>query len=302
MKHLNGIIKLKTYKHIWHLNIKTGVCEIYDRSFYPLGFLALISKKLSIFGKDKKLLINPSLFYDAGTSHGQEFVSENDIKLQKGRAKTFNSLLKMWGIKTKEKSILDLSGGNGIFIEHFKKMGAKSVTHTEFSKDAVNYASEELNIPSSLYDINSNSLKDLFKEKFDIIMLRGCIEFCDNFENLLKQLRDVTNKNSIVVLTFINPTLGAALRTQFDQYNVRVCRPPETVKNQFENTGFKNILDTEMFLYDRNYAFQHVKGRLAIFYIFYLALNLFALRKHGYPKDFHALDCKCSVMAFKRSF
>ena len=295
------IIRIKTYKHIWHVDINTGVSVILDRPFYPLGFLAYLSKKLAIFGKSKKIIDDPSSIYDANTSFGQEFVSENDIKLQSERAKIFHSLLKMWDIKTEGKSILDLSGGNGVFVNEFKKMGARSVAHTEFSRDAVRYAKENLKINSSLYDINSDTLKNLFEEKFDIIMLRGCIEFCDNFKQFSEQLVEISHKNTIVILTFINPTLGVALRTQFDQYNVRVCRPPETVDMILREQGFKGFLDTEMFLYDRNYAYQHVKGRLALFYIFYLALNLFTLRKHQYPRDFHSLDCKCSVMAFKKS-
>ena len=69
------------------------------------------------------------------TLFGQEFVSEMTSNIRESQ--NFSLTPKNVGHQNRRKLILDLSGGNGVFINEFKKMGARSVAHTEFSRDAV---------------------------------------------------------------------------------------------------------------------------------------------------------------------
>ena len=131
-------------------------------------------------------------------------------------------------------------------------------------------------------------------------MLRGCIEFCDDLSNLVKELKLITHKNSFVVLNFIDPTLGVALRTMFDQYNVRVCRPPDIVQKYFTKNDFVTKKNTEIFLFDRNFAYQRLIWPSTPFYIYYLILALFKIHKYKYPRDFHSLDCKAALLILNR--
>tara|TARA_B100001093_G_C25983334_1_gene658386 strand:- start:121 stop:519 length:399 start_codon:yes stop_codon:yes gene_type:complete len=127
-------------------------------------------------------------------------------------------------------------------------------------------------------------------------MLRGCIEFCNDLIPLIKELKLISHQNSIIILTYIIPTLGAALRTMFDQYNVKVCRPTKVIENDFSSCDYKTKINSEIFLFDRNYSYQRLVWPYTPFYIYYLILAIFRIHKHNYPHDFHSLDCKTGLL------
>ena len=288
-------MKIKTYKHNWNYNLSNGVTTIKSRKKYPLSFLSFFSKKFNILSRNKEIEKDPSIIYEY-------FVSKKDISVQTDRANAFSNILKRYGIDFNGKTILDISGGNGVFVKQFLKFGAKSVTNTEYSKDAVNFSKKTLKINSFEYDINVDKLSSVLKnEKFDIIMLRGCIEFCEDLIPLTKELKLISHQNSIIIFSFIIPTLGAALRTQFDQYNVKVCRPAKFIEQHFSKNDFETKINSEIFLFDRNYAYQKLKWPYTPFYIYYLILALFKVHKNNYPNDFHSLDCKTGLLILNRS-
>ncbi len=300
----NSNITITTYKHLWSVNLQTGVASISPRGNYPLSFLSLLSKKFSFLARDKKIDDEPSLIYedDPDIAVGaQKFTTPIDITVQENRADIFADIMQRNGISFNGKSVLDISGGSGVFVKQLLKHGAVSVCNTEFSQGSVNYGKEVLGIPAFHYDLNKDKLSAVLGEerKFDVVMLRGCIEFCDDLDKLISELKLITHKDSIIILTFIDPTLGVALRTQFDQYNVKVCRPAAVVNQSFNGSGFTNLFNTEMFLFERNYAYMHLRWPFSVFYVFYLISGLRTLHKHKYPLDFHALDAKCALVAFK---
>jgi 2-polyprenyl-3-methyl-5-hydroxy-6-metoxy-1,4-benzoquinol methylase len=298
-------LKIITYKSEWHYNVKNGVATIVPRNTYPLRILGKLSKRFAIFEKNKEVEKNPSLIYENLKNYkngAQNFCTNKDLKLQKNRARCFAKILSQNNISLKNKSILDISGGSGMFVKTLQEFGACKTSMTEFSQAAVEYSKNNLKIPSYYFDLQKHSLLEIFpkKTKFDIIMLRGCIEFCIDLNKLAKEVSQISHKNTILVLTFINPTLGVALRTSFDQYNVKICRPPELTKKIFNRNGFNIAVNSEIFLFDRNYAFHHLKSPLYIFYIYYLWRNLVKIRKAKYSRDFHALDCKCAFQIYRR--
>lgn len=300
----NRTITITTYKHQWALDLQNGVATIHPRKRYPLGFLRAFSKKFSFLAVDRKIENDPSVIYedDPDIAVGaQKFTTPIDIEVQENRADVFAALLKRYGIDISGKSVLDISGGSGVFVKRLLHHGAISVSNTEFSMGSVKYGKEVLGIPAYYYDLNSDKLSQVIAAdaKYDVVMLRGCIEFCDNLDQLIDELKIITHKESILVLTFIDPTLGVALRTQFDQYNVKICRPAVVVNEAFHKKGYTNLIDSEMFLFERNYAYMHLRGPFSLFYVWYLIFGLIKLRKHNYPRDFHALDAKCALVAYK---
>ena len=297
-------LTIKTYKSIWDLDLNSGIASVKSRKRYPLQFFSKMHRKLRILGKDTKIENDPSLIYESTDDYAggqQNFCSVDDINVQAHRADIFCEILKGYNISLLNQSILDISGGSGVFVKRLLNHGAKEVMNTEFSKLAVQYSRSQLGIPAVHYDINKDKLVDLTNgKKFDVILLRGCIEFCDDLDQLSKDLSEVTHENSIVILTFIHPTLGVALRTSFDQYNVKYCRPSSSVASYFENNGYISLVNSEIFLFDRNYAFAHLKWPFFPFYVFYLIKALWKLKQYNYPLDFHALDSKCPLLILKR--
>ncbi len=266
----------------------------------------LFSNRFSILSKDERVVEDSSLIYQNLESYKggtQNFTELEDITVQKSRADHFHKILKSHDLEFKDKTVLDVSGGSGVFVKQLQSYGALETWNTEYSKPAVEYSKRVLGIPAFHYDLNQHKLSSIIEkdQKFDIIMLRGCIEFCENLGDLAQDLLNVTHAHSKIILTFIDPTLGASLRTQFDDHNIKECRPPNIVKKVFSSVGFNTKVETEMFLFDRNYAFKHLKWPYSPFYIYYLILALYKLHKYGYPFDFHCLDCKCALLVLERT-
>ena len=289
-------MEFKTYKHRWTLDKSNGSVKIRERSFYPLAWLGwltnLLEKKFRVnFRKDNRIVKDSGEQYDY-------FTNPEDINIQSERADIFAEILNKENFNISDKSLLDISGGNGVFAKRFLKHGAGSVAITEFNKDSVEYTKNNLGIPAFYFDLNNHKISDLIDKKFDVIMLRGCIEFCNDLSALTKDLKKISHKNTIVIVTFIVPTLGAALRTQFDQYNVLKLRQIDTVENIFSSNEWEVKSNTEMFLFSRNYAFDHLTSSLNWFYLLYAFFILRKLNKNHNPFEFHALDCKCQLMLF----
>lgn len=142
-----------------------------------------------------------------------------------------------------------------------------------------------------VFDINKGKLRGILPDDYDVVLLRGCIEFCTDLKSFIDNLRDILQPGSIVLYTMIIPTLGAALRTQFDQYNVLRLRQPSVMSEEHQRKGFECIYNEDIFLHNRVYPYEHLRNKKSLFYLYYLAPALYRLRKaQNYP--FHTLDCR----------
>ena len=130
-------------------------------------------------------------------------------------------------------------------------------------------------------------------------MLRGCIEFSNNLPALIAQLDLILNDSGKILITFIEPTLGSVLRTQFDEYNVKLIRPAINIEQYFSSKQFDLYLKKELFLFNRDFAFEHLTNRLKYLYIFYLLKFLIL---HGNKSLFNSfsLESKCELRVFQR--
>lgn len=296
------MVRFTTYKHIWIVDSKSGLTRVINRRSYPLSLIGRLFKKLRILTKDREILTNPALMYDSNAPFGQKFAEDAESDIQKSRADSFVQLMFSHGWDFEGKSVLDLSGGNGSFVDRLQHWGAKKVVHTEFSLKAVDYARSFLGLESHHLDLNKQSLAAELGggQKFDIVLLRGLIEFWDDLEQIAQDIRKITKPGALVVVSHQIVTLGAALRTQFDQYNMSNLRTAGAVTSTFEKHGFRSEITTEQIPYDRDFAFARMLGPFAPFYIFYLARALVSYRKIKVIQGLHSLECKIQLQIFIR--
>jgi protein-L-isoaspartate O-methyltransferase len=297
----SDVVKLhiKTYKHNWR-RVASGDWIIENRSFYWLGFLKFLGGRYEVFGKQKDLALNPELIYEQNNLNGQKFMNVSDDELQKSRVKKFledQILLNL----IQNKRILDVSGGSGYFAAELIKYGAKSVVTTELSEHVVNFTKLNTGLKSFKYDINKDVLeKQVNQGAFDLILLRGCIEFSINLPELVHQLTSVLNDKGQVLITFIEPTLGCALRTQFDDYNVKVLRSSTNVEKCFISEKYTMDYKKELYLFNRDYAFEHLRNKLRFIYLYYLLKII--IKKGGKNLDnFFSLESKCELRIFSKN-
>lgn len=298
----NKVSQFTTYKHIWMVDSESGITRVVNRKRYPLNAIGRLAKKLKILSVDEEILRDPSLMYDGVSPFGQKFVQTEEHSIQIERADSFLELLLSHGVDVRSKSILDLSGGSGEFVVQLKKRGAAKVVHTEFSQKAVQYARNNLGIESHLLDLNKQRITSAVGggQKFDIVLLRGLIEFCDDLEQIAADIHEITHTDSLVLISHQIATLGVALRTQFDQYNMSILRPSSVVSSTFEKHGFRLELATEQMPFDRDFAFARMLGPFAPFYLYYLGRALLSSRDLKALSGFHSLECKARLQLFRR--
>lgn len=90
---------------------------------------------------------------------------------------------------------------------------------------------------------------------------------------MLGSLKKVLNKDAIVYVSFVPPTLGACLRWQFDDYTYHILYNPETMRRLFTEEGLVAFAkyDDGSFSYLNGFTFK----LLAPFIVAYRAFNLF---------------------------
>ena len=112
--------------------------------------------------------------------------NNNDFKLRKIQYKLDKKIILKYYKDKKNNKILDYGCGNGTFLKQFK---SKKIGF-EFNKDA--------RVDSSIKRV---SLKKVFKEKYDLIIMRGVIEHIPNFEEVIKKLSKCVKKSGLFYIT-----------------------------------------------------------------------------------------------------
>jgi SAM-dependent methyltransferase len=175
------------------------------------------------------------------------------------------------------KSILDISGGNGIVTKKISEHVSAKITLTEVNEQALQYATNQLGLKSHSLDLNS---KEFITGKYDLVLMRACIMFVDDLEDLCSKLRGVINPGGHIIIEHsVHPTLGVLLRTQLDNYSYHILRSPDNIKDTFERNGFKfELMETEIdpsaYVFDSDYT---IKSHF--FYVLFENWNLKRLVK-----------------------
>jgi ubiquinone/menaquinone biosynthesis C-methylase UbiE len=239
------LIRIPTYKRIWHLCRQCGSGQPEQRKWYPLQFLPYDDLK-------KQTHLAPEKMYDY-------FTTDVHIQCAEQEAKEFHEkYILPNGFDFSGKRIMDISGGNGHFLKTYKDMGA-DVVLTEINSKALSYAKEKLGFTDVFrFDLNSDQLPRLTDAKFDVIMARACVMFCDDLPDFARQCRAVLNDGGLVIVDrSTEPTLGTLVRVQLDEFSYHYLRQPEAVIDEFCRQGFVlsrryNEVDDSLYVYDHD--------------------------------------------------
>lgn len=282
----DNFIELPTYKRDWFFCKDCGTAFPQERNKYPLSFLPYSDLK-------KQSELDAQKMYDY-------FVEDVHVNIcsQEGR-EFIEQYIKPNNIDLSGKSLLDISGGNGHFVKQIALEGAK-VCLTEYNKKTVEYAEAEHDFEAVFeYDLNNHELADVVDRKFDIILARACIMFCEDLPKFVAQLKKCLNPGGIVIVNLsVAPTLGVIVRVQLDEFSYAALRQPETVVSAFSGEGFGcegqfHETDPSEYVYDHDV----LPHWMALHYLYEIrgAKKLAKNRLYSFP----ARDRRRSTMIFK---
>ena len=113
----------------------------------------------------------------------------------------FMRAYKIFLLKPKAKSILDIGSGRGWMLYFMKKYFNYEITSgTQISENAYKFSKEKLNL-----DIYNKDLLDLnFKNKFDIITMWHVLEHVENPEKYIEKIYELLNPEGILLIEVPN--------------------------------------------------------------------------------------------------
>ena len=238
-----NIYVFNTYKHycitcydcnnVSHIKKKKYLLEyILPRSIFKKllpekAFLRLFSDK-----KD----------FDKGKFYNKSYINEiSEIdNVRKSEFDQLTDLLNYFNYDIKNKRILDISGAPGYVGYRFNKMGIDCEI-TEFSERTVDEIKKRFKIPVTKFDYNNDNLEEVINSKFDLILLRSSIIFCEDIDTLLLSLNKILNKNGSILVESIIPTMGEILWWQTLEYKFSKIPSQEYLEKIFYKYGFNFI-------------------------------------------------------------
>lgn len=266
------IKKINTYKHYWHVCEQCNSMEREKKKnfLFEKIFPFILSKKLPGYFSD----LFPSAFDESkqGTSYNYYADMGNTkeglgTKWQ-GEAQLVLNTLNKFGVNIKDKSVLDISGGPGFVANNFSNI-AQYILLTEFSQIAVDGMRKFLSIDVEKYDYNSDSLDSITNKKFDVILVRFSINFCNNLEKFVKEAKKLLNNEGIIYVEYVEPNKGSILRWQFDNYTYNILYGIKIFESVFNKNGFETIKHEVLFEEDYNKPYWNYSSfKVKIFYFF----------------------------------
>ena len=281
----NQVTKIDSYKRSWILCDSCGDGWSIQKNRYPLSLLPINDlKKQSAISEEKMYdYFTDKVHIDISKEEGKEFIS---------------TYIKDFKLNFKDKEILDISGGNGYFINEISKLGAQ-VSLTEINQKTIAYAKSVHNFNVYKYNINEDNIERTLNNKFDIIFARACIMFCLDLNKFIQDLKKVLHNNGYIMINnSVIPTLGVILRTQVDEHSYFALRQPQNIIDAFLNNGFsleyrKDETDPGLYVYDDDLT--RVRKYLNKFYEMRGVKSLKNKRYYSWP----ARDRRRSTMLFK---
>ena len=219
----NNLFHIKKNKYLFEWILPRSICQ---RVLPERVFLHLFHKKEEL---------NDSDFY---SRYAEE--CKNITERRKSEAIQLIDTFKVNNIQLDRKVMLDISGGPGYICKELNSICAKCIV-TEFSEISTRAMSEVLNIEAVKFDYNCDQLQNLFNIKFDIVMLRSSIVFCNNLDQLITSLKTILKPTGHVFLETIIPTLGEVLWWQQMEYKFPFIYSQETIEKLFYKHNFSRI-------------------------------------------------------------
>ena len=155
--------------------------------------------------------------------------------------------------KVRNFDILDLGCGGGLTCEPLSRLGAK-VTGVDFIKKNIEVAKthaikSNLKIRYIYNDLDSFNLK----EKFDVILILEVLEHLDQWEILLKKIKNNLKKKGVLIISTINQTQLARIFAIYMAENIlkKTLEKNNFVIKSIEGLNYNPIFN-EWFL-NKNY-------------------------------------------------
>lgn len=235
---------LNTYKRFWHCCNQCGTAVAEQKSYYPLSMLPIRDLRKSSALDEEKMYdyFVEQVHIDWSEREGREFISD---------------YLEPAKIDVSEKTILDISGGNGHFIKQFEKLGAK-ITLTEINHKTIEYAKRTHGFEVLEYNLNTHDLPTQTGRQFDVIFARACVMFAKDLSKFVDEIKRSLVPGGLVMINHsVIPTLGVMLRTQLDEFSYFVLRQPEAIIDAFMKQGFvmshrADETDPSLYVYDND--------------------------------------------------
>ena len=236
---------LTTYKRHWNICRSCGTGWPTQRNKYPLRFLKHDDlKKNAPSAEGMYNYFTTQVHIDHATQEAEDF-----------HARYLEGL----NIDFSGKSVLDVSGGNGFFVKWFQdKFGARA-SLTEYNDKTVDFAKQTHPFETCVnYDMNNHNLAERTGRKFDIVIAKACLMFCEDMAGFVAQLREVLNPGGILILGHsVEPTLGTMIRVQLDEFSYFALRQPDAVEKAFIEGGFtcryrRDETDPDLYVYDHD--------------------------------------------------
>jgi 2-polyprenyl-3-methyl-5-hydroxy-6-metoxy-1,4-benzoquinol methylase len=235
-----NVKKFNSYKHYCY---SCGDCNsIYHEKKNGRYFLEYIfpSKLASKILPQKAFLrlfhapkdYKPSSFYDI---YSAECQSPNAIR--RSEIDELKDNLALIDVTFQGKTILDISGGPGLVVKELGKIAKRAVV-TEYNDSATDAMSKVLGIEAVKYSYLTDKLENIFDEKFDIVLIRSSIIFCDDLEKLIESVNSILEDGGIVFVETIIPTLGEVFWWQQMEFKFPRIYSQEYIEKLFYKYGF----------------------------------------------------------------
>ena len=246
----NSFETLDSYKHYWVMCLDCENVKRFHKTRYMLDFQplrAFLKAGTKLLGQEKmsnellpihNILEQEDRFYEYYTESCKLVYEKTKWKPYDDQ---FLNLLEQAGVSLSGKDILAISEGPGFLAKRISKDVAK-VIMTEINHEAVETMNKHLGVEVYKYNFNEDKLSDILSQnRFDLILLRSCINFCNDLRALAKELAKVVKKNGVVYLAFHRSTLGGCLQWMHDEYTSNIWYYPETMLRIFAEEGFRLI-------------------------------------------------------------
>jgi hypothetical protein len=284
-----NVSTINTYKHLWRVCNYCGVAFSRAKKRLPLSFLPFSQLK-----NQKELLENPSKVYKFSNP------SEEAIKEAEEQAALLSDeWINLCKIDLTGKKLIEISGGNGHFLNSLRKFSIKPF-HTELNPSDVEYVKTKLKIDSKPFNFYKNNLQNIFPDKFDIILLKGNLEFCLDIKNFLSNIEENTKPGTLIIVVTSVPTLGNFLITQFDDYNQLVLYQKEPLLKIFKESGYSMLWERLMGDTRNDYPLTYYRNKLSR--ILMLGYMIPAMYKLSPDKRFlfHSLSVRGLHLVFQK--
>lgn len=235
-----NLTRFNSYKHFcYSCNDCNGIFHFQKQDKYLFEYVLPRSILKKMLPRQAFL----RLFHDIGDFNPPDFYDEYakqcrvETTFRSSEVKQLLDQFEVAGIKIENKAVLDISGGPG-FVAKYLQTICERVVVTEYSEIATKAMSETLGVKTIKFDYNSDKLNEILSEKFDIVLLRSSIIFCQNLDHLISSIRNILKPDGHVLVETILPTLGEVFWWQQMEYKFPIIFSQETIEKYFYKNGF----------------------------------------------------------------